>query len=166
MNIGTKGIKLIRHFEGGGNYAYNDPVGICTVGVGHALQPHRRCTRADFERYGTRERPRMTDEHVNDILRRDLRAFTEGVSRLVRASTKQHEFDAMVSLAFNIGLGAFESSSVRRLHNLRLGFAAGRAFLAWNKGTIGGRLQELAGLTRRRKAERYLYRNNRLKFEF
>jgi lysozyme len=166
MRIGKKGIRLIKHFEGGGNYAYNDPVGICTVGVGHALVPHRRCTAADFQRYGSREHPKMTDEHVDDILRRDLKNFMDRVTQLVRASTKQHEFDAMVALAFNIGLGGFEKSSVRRLHNLRMGFLAGRAFLVWNKGTIDGRLQELPGLTRRRKAERYLYRNNALKFNF
>lgn len=166
MKIGAKGIKVIITFEGKANYAYNDPVGICTVGVGHALKPHRRCTAADFERYGSAARPRLSDERVEAILRRDLEAFEEGVSKLVRRSTRQHEFDAMVSLAFNIGLGAFESSSVLKWHNRRLGFLAGRAFLAWNKGKINGELVELAGLTRRRKSERYLYRNNKLRFQF
>jgi lysozyme len=104
----------------------------------------------------------MTDAHVDRILRRDLAHFEAGVTGLVRRSTRQREFDAMVSLAFNIGLGGFQGSSVRRLHNLRLGFLAGRAFLLWNRG--GG--QVLAGLTRRRKAERWLYRKNALRFHF
>ena len=164
MRVSQKAIRLISHFEGRAKFAYNDPVGICTVGVGHALKPHRRCTAADFAKYGTRAAPNMTDARVDRILRRDLTSFENRVSELVRRSTKQHEFDAMVALAFNIGIGGFESSSVRRLPNLRLGFLAGRAFLAWNKGTVNGRLVALAGLTRRRKSERWLYRKNALNF--
>src|SRR6185503_18703760 len=104
--VSGKAIALISHFEGRANYAYNDPVNICTVGVGHALKPHRQCTPDDYKRYGTKSHPRMSDQHVDQILRRDLEGFEEGVARLVRADTWQREFDAMVCLAFNIGLGA------------------------------------------------------------
>jgi lysozyme len=162
MRISDKGIRLISHFEGRANFAYNDPVGLCTVGVGHLLQPPRSCTSADFARYGTRSHPKMTNEHVDRVLRRDLAHFEEGVTRLVRKDTKQHEFDAMVSLAFNIGLGGFQGSSVRRLHNARQGFLAGAAFMLWVRGA--GNPTPLAGLVRRRKSERYLYRRNRLNY--
>jgi lysozyme len=158
MNVSQKAIRLISHFEGRANFAYNDPVGICTVGVGHALTPHRRCSSEDFARYGTREHPKMSDEHIDRVLRRDLDSFEQGVTGLVRRDTLQREFDAMVSLAFNIGVGAFATSTVLRMHNARKSFRAGLAFLMWNKA--GG--STLLGLTRRRRAERVLYRTGRL----
>lgn len=160
MRISGKAIRLISHFEGRANYAYNDPVGVCTVGVGHALKPHRQCSRHDFRRYGTRDNPKMSDAHVDRILRRDLRHFEDGVERLVRRGTKQHEFDALVSLAFNIGLNGFASSTVLRMHNRRRSWAAGAAFMLW----VFAAGWRLPGLVRRRRAERFLYRKNRLRF--
>lgn len=158
--VSGKAISLLSHFEGRANYAYNDPVNVCTVGVGHALTPHRRCLTEDYRRYGTRDEPKMSKEHVDNILRRDLANFEQGVERLVRSSTTQHEFDALVSLAFNIGLGAFEGSSVRRLHNAGRPYLAGAAFMLWVKG--GGQIWP--GLVRRRRSERYLYRKGGLRF--
>ena len=160
MQVSNKAIRLISHFEGRANYAYMDPVNVCTVGVGHALRPHRHCTLEDYERYGTRTKPKMTDAHVDRILRRDLANFEEGVTSLVRKDTLQREFDAMVCLAFNIGLGGFRGSSVLRLHNARRGYLAGLAFLMWVRG--GGRI--LPGLVRRRRSERYLYRRGGLRW--
>ena len=154
MKVSDRAIRLISHFEGRANYAYNDPVGICTVGVGHALKPHRRCTTADYKRYGSRAEPRMSDEHVDRILRRDLATFEEGVARMVRPSTTQQQFDALVCFAFNIGLAGFSESSVRRFHNAYRSYLAGLAFMLWVKG--GGRT--LPGLVRRRRSERWLYR--------
>ena len=159
-HVSNKAIRLISHFEGRANYVYDDPVGVATVGVGHALKPHRRATAADKARYGTRANPKMSDEHVDRILRRDLAIFEEGVARLVHRGTTQSEFDSLVSLAFNIGINGFAGSSVRRLHNARRPFLAGLAFLMWVKG--GG--QTLPGLVRRRRAERYLYRKGGLRF--
>lgn len=162
MEIGSNGIHLIRHFEGSTNYAYDDVAGVCTVAVGHALRPRRRCTTDDFKKYGSRAEPRMTDAKVEQLLRRDLDIFEEGVAVAIgprrMKTTRRHEFSAMVCLAFNIGLGAFAKSSVLRLHKSRLGFAAGAAFRLWNKALLNGQLVEVAGLSRRRKSERWLYR--------
>jgi lysozyme len=160
MQVSSKAIRLISHFEGRANYAYNDPVGVCTVGVGHALTPHRRCTEADYDRYGRRDNPRMSDEHVDRILRRDLKRFEEGVTQLVRKSTLQREFDAMVCLAFNIGIGGFKGSTVLRMHNARRSYLAGLAFMRW---VFGGGVV-LPGLVRRRRSERYLYRKGGLRW--
>lgn len=154
MRISRRGIDLLSHFEGRALFAYDDPVNVCTVGVGHTLNPHRRCTRNDFARYGTRQNPKMTDAWVDRILRRDLRKFELAVELLVRKGTKQHEFDSLVSLAFNIGIGAFGKSTVLKEHNKGHSYRAGLAFLLWVKG--GG--QTLPGLVRRRRAERWLYR--------
>jgi len=63
----------------------------------------------------------------------------------------------MVSLCYNIGAGAFAGSTVLREHCAGAYQAAADAFLMWNKATIDGVLKEVAGLTRRRQAERTLY---------
>jgi lysozyme len=71
----------------------------------------------------------------------------------VEADTNENQFSAMVSLAYNIGLKAFQSSSVLRLHRLQDHQRAADAFLMWNKG--GGKV--LPGLVTRRANERKLY---------
>src|SRR5690606_8536313 len=69
----------------------------------------------------------------------------------------QNQFDAMVSLSFNIGAGGFKNSSVVR--RLKAGDVDGAAdaFLLWNKGTVNGKKVAINGLTNRRKAERALF---------
>jgi lysozyme len=63
----------------------------------------------------------------------------------------------MVPLCFNIGMGNFQSSSVLRFHRARDYTSAGDAFLLWDKARVDGQLVEVAGLLRRRQAEKALY---------
>jgi len=84
----------------------------------------------------------------------DLDAFAGGVSAALTGETSQNQFDAMVSLAYNIGAGAFKSSTLLRLHNAGDFTAADAQFAVWNKQA--GKV--LAGLTRRRAAEAAMYR--------
>lgn len=72
-------------------------------------------------------------------------------------NTTQNQFDAMVSLCYNIGPANFATSSVAKLHNAGNHSAAADAFLKWNKGRVRGKLTVLEGLNRRRHAERKLY---------
>ncbi len=84
----------------------------------------------------------------------DLAAFAAKVDALVgMVPTTQHQFDAMVSLAYNIGVGALGKSTVLRLHKAGDYLGAARAFLMWNKND--GKV--MRGLTRRRLAEADLY---------
>lgn len=164
MRITDRGVELVEHFEGTLPFAYNDPVGFCTFGTGHLIR-RSACTSADVANFGSREHPKPgARARARRILAEDLERFARGVRPLVRRDTLDREFEAMVSLAFNIGLGqepgpgrkgsGFAGSSVRRHHNARRPFRAGLAFLLWNKA--GGRV--LLGLSRRRRAERKLYR--------
>ncbi len=167
MNIGRNGIALIHHFEGRTPYAYNDPVGFCTAGPGILL--HRsKCTRADYEKYGTKDRPKISDEEYEKMFKRNIEPREKELQEIIGSrrmrSTKRHEFSALLSLGWNIGMGALKTSSVMRFHKLRLGFAAGRAFLLWDKA--GSPPRPMAGLTRRRKAERHLYRKGEYKVNF
>jgi lysozyme len=155
MRTGPRGRALIKHFEGVVPFAYSDPAGHCTFGVGHLI--HRgACSMVDRKRWGTRERP-ASQEVVDRVLMGDLRPREEAVERLVKVRISQHEFDALVSLLFNVGEGNFATSTVLRELNKGHRYRAGLAFLLWNRA--GGRV--LLGLSRRRRAERRLFRKGR-----
>lgn len=154
MRITDRGVELVEFFEGTIPFAYNDPAGHCTFGTGHLI--HRgACMIGDYRNFGSRSQPKAgARARARRILGEDLDRFAAGVRALVRRDTTVREFEAMVSLAYNIGLGAFAGSTVRRQHNARRSFRAGLAFLMWDRA--GGRT--LLGLSRRRRAERKLYR--------
>lgn len=144
MNVDARGIILIKSFEGLRLNAYPDPGtggAPWTIGYGH--------TGPDVYR-GLK----ITEAQAEALLRQDLARFERGVDRLVEgAFTSQVQFDAMVSLAYNIGLGGFQRSSVLRHHRAGNKLRAAASFLMWVKAA--GRT--LPGLVRRRNAERKLY---------
>jgi lysozyme len=144
MQISDAGIALIKQFEGCELKAYPDPAtggDPWTIGVGH--------TGADVK-------PGLviTDERAEELLRKDLEKFERAVEQAVGdALLEQQQFDACVSLAFNIGGANFRSSTLVSL--LKEGDTDGAAqqFVRWNKAA--GKV--MAGLTRRREAERDLF---------
>lgn len=94
---------------------------------------------------------RITEAEAEALLRSDLKYFEKSVNRLITRPLTQHEYDAIVSFAFNVGAGALEISTFRRRvnagENKPLCFK--QEFIRWNKGPNG----VLPGLTRRREAE-------------
>jgi lysozyme len=86
----------------------------------------------------------------------DLGRFAQGVSAALTGETSQPQFDAMVSLAYNIGTGAFKASTLLRLHNAGDFDKAADQFAVWNKQA--GKV--LNGLVRRRAAEAAMYRGD------
>jgi len=144
VKVSQAGIELIKRFEGKRNKAYRDVGGILTIGYGH--------TGTDVKPFSN-----WTDEQCEAALKRDLERFEEGVSMLLgSAPTTENEYAAMVSLSYNIGISAFGRSTVLRKHKEGDKEAAAAAFLLWNK--VRGAV--VAGLTRRRLAERDLYLEN------
>lgn len=144
MKVSTQGRALIASFEGLRLDAYQCPAGAWTIGYGHTgnVKPGDRITAAE----------------ADAILAGDLQSFEHMVSaELAGVETNQSEFDALVSLAFNIGIGGFRQSTVLRLHKADDRAGAARAFSMWNKATVNGKLVELPGLTRRRAEEAALY---------
>ncbi len=155
-NISSKGVRLIAGFEGFRGYVYNDAAGHATVGYGHLLH-FGPLTAEDVRKYGTRELPRLSRIGGQVLLRRDiLTKAANPVRRLVKVPITQNEFDALVSLVFNIGPSGFASSTVLNQLNQNRRGRAGAAFLLWNKA--GGRV--LLGLSRRRRVERKLFRRD------
>jgi lysozyme len=151
--LSKRGLDLIAEFEGFVPYAYNDAAGHATVGYGRLLH-HGPVTAKDRERYGTRDKPKVTHEMGLRMLEEDTEAFERVVQSLVRVPVTQGEFNALVSFSFNVGAGALRDSTLLRLLNGHKRRLAAREFVKWNKA--GGRV--LPGLTRRREAEARMFR--------
>jgi lysozyme len=131
----------IEGWEGLRLNAYQDSVGVWTIGYGH--------TGPDVTPGQT-----ITNAQADALLAADLGKFEAGITRAVGgAATTQGQFDAMVSLSYNIGLGNFGQSTVLREHLQGAYQQAADAFLLWNKA--GG--QVLPGLVTRRQGERAVY---------
>lgn len=145
MKVSPKGRDLIAEFEGLRLAAYLCPAGVWTIGYGHT----RGVKPGDTLDSAT---------HAKILLDEDLAEWAADVElALGGANTTQHEFDAMTSLAFNVGVPGFKGSTVLRLHKAGDHQGAARAFGLWNKATVNGKLVEMPGLTRRRAAEAALY---------
>ncbi|MGN6142413.1 MAG: lysozyme [Mesorhizobium sp.] len=125
--------------------AYTDSAGIWTIGVGHTSAAGAPKVTKGM---------RITAAQADEILSHDLAAVEKTVNGAVKVALNQNEFDALVSLVFNIGGGAFKGSTL--LRKLNAGDRAGAAdqFLVWNKATVKGKKVALPGLTVRREAER------------
>ena len=139
MHTSQKGLDLIKSFEGLRLSAYKDVVGVVTIGYGTTS--------------GVKMGDTITKERAEELLREDVRRFEGYVGRLVKVPLTQGQYDALVSFAYNLGPGALERSTL--LDQLNRGDYDGAAeqFGRWVKA--GGRT--LAGLVRRRKAERALF---------
>lgn len=143
MKINQEGLDLIKRFEGLRLEAYQDAVGVWTIGYGHTrtVRPGQTISEAEAE----------------DLLRQDLDTFEEAVSRLVKVPLNENEFSALVSLTFNIGEGAFGRSTALKRLNAGDRKGAADAMEWFNKVRQGGQFVELRGLTRRRAAEKALF---------
>lgn len=141
--LSQAGVDLIKQFEGMELKAYPDPGSggePWTIGIGHTG--------------GVRPGDVITEARAEQLLRQDVGRFEKAVNKLAPRTT-QNQFDAMVSLAFNVGEGNLAKSSVIRKHNAGDFAGAAQSFALWNKAA--GRV--MAGLTRRRAAEASLYRS-------
>lgn len=144
LKVSRAGLELIKSFEGCRLEAYPDPGtggDPWTIGWG-STGP------------GIRKGVVWTQEQADSRFREDVDAFAQGVTSLIgTAPTSQGQFDAMTSLAYNVGLGNFRESTLLRLHKEGDYAGAAAQFSRWNKAA--GRV--LPGLTRRRAAEAKLY---------
>jgi lysozyme len=141
QRIGEAGLELIKKFESFEDDWYFCPANKKTIGYGHVYQKGDDFTTP------------ITEEFAATLLQRDAGEAEQAVCRSIKVPLTQNQFDALASLAFNIGGRRFSGSSlVRELNNGNLQAAADQ-FLVWRKG--GGKI--LPGLVRRRTAERALF---------
>ncbi|CAM6806743.1 lysozyme [Enterobacter hormaechei] len=144
MQTSDKGISLIKQFEGCKLTAYQDSVGVWTIGYGWTQPVDGKPIRAGMT---------IKQETAERLLKTGLVSYESDVSRLVKVGLTQGQFDALVSFTYNLGARSLSTSTL--LRKLNSGDYAGAAdeFLRWNKA--GGKV--LNGLTRRREAERALF---------
>lgn len=139
MNTSQRGIELIKKSEGVRYQAYDDGVGVWTIGVGHTK--------------GVVKGDKIDDAKVDEFLRQDLESAEYAVNTLVKVDLTQAAFDALISFTFNLGSGALSRSTLLKLLNAGDRAGAAAEFSKWTKA--GGK--ELPGLVTRRAAERALF---------
>lgn len=163
--INTAGLELVKRWEGilDGDPTtvnldpYLDPVGIWTIGWGHAL----RDTAGRYLRAWQGAEARalypdgITPEQAEVLLRADLLDAARDVSAVVEVPLTENQFSALTSFQFN--LGALKGSTLRRRLNVGDYLGAADEFLRWNKGRVNGQLRVLPGLVARRADERRLF---------
>lgn len=148
MKTSPKGLSLIKEFEGFRGKAYLCPAGVPTIGYGST----NGVTMDDVRRGRT-----ITKAQAEKLLIEQLEEYERGVEAACKVEPNQHQFDALVSFAYNVGVSAMRGSSVIKAHNRGDFNAAARAFGLWTKARVNGKLTELPGLVRRRAAEAALY---------
>ena len=166
-DVPQQAIELIKSFEGilDGDPstvnldAYLDPVGIWTIGWGHAVRFRGQFLRGAENRGIARALfpGGITRAQAEALLRGDLVDTASNVLSLVKVLLGDGQYGALVSFAFNVGIGALSKSTLLRKLNARDFAGAADQFLLWNKGRKNGVLVELPGLTRRRRAERAMF---------
>lgn len=144
MKVDNEGIDLIGQFEGLRLNAYDDGVGVWTIGWGTTVYPSG---------VKVKKGDKITLEQAKQYKAYDLARFEKAVNDAVKVPLNQNQFNALVSLAYNIGVSAFaDSTLVKRLNDGNYTAAADQ-FLVWvNAG--GKRMQ---GLVNRRNKERELF---------
>jgi lysozyme len=156
MKVSQKCIDNIKKDEGVRQRPYQCPALLWTVGVGHVIDPQH--AKVPIAQRKALPIPSGWDralsmEEVDEILRKDLSRFEQGVSRLITAPLTQGQFDALVSFSFNVGLGNLQNSTLRMKVNRQEYEAAAEQFLVWTKA--GGKV--LPGLVKRRTHEKEMF---------
>lgn len=143
MRTSANGLRFIAGFEGWRSHAYPDPGtggAPWTIGFGHT---------------GRDVHPGLVISRARgfQLLRRDVATAEAAIARYVKVGLSQHRYDALVSFIYNVGVGNFATSTLLRELNHSHYHAAADQFLRWTRGGSG----VMAGLVRRRQAERALF---------
>lgn len=142
LAVSAAGYAGITHFEGKVNTVYLDPIAIPTVCVGHTAT----VTTKDLGK-------RYSDERCAELLAADSAYAQAGVKRYVKVALTQEQYDALVSFAFNVGVGNLASSTLLRKLNAGDCLGAAAEFPRWNRA--GGKV--LRGLSERRAWEQAMF---------
>ncbi|MFV5363688.1 lysozyme [Acinetobacter oleivorans] len=144
MSLSVEGVNQICNFEGLKLSAYDDGTGVWTIGYGTTRYPNGK---------RVSEEDRCSLEQAKTYMQHDLKIFERAVNSSVKVPLKQNQFDTLVSLTYNIGVGAFKHSTLLKKLNSGDYKEAANQFDVWvNAG--GKRLQ---GLVNRRAMEKKLF---------
>ena len=145
MKISPRGLELIKDFEGFSSSSYLCPAKIPTIGWGNTFYEDGRKVKLG-DQISKTDALKLLEVVAN-------RDFADKIFPAIKVKVTQSQFDAMVSLAYNIGTGAFLKSTLLKKVNAGDFAGAGEEFLRWNKANG----KEVLGLTRRREREKQLF---------
>jgi lysozyme len=147
MKISKQGLELIKGFEKFIQKPYLDAVGVATIGYGSTYY-------LDGTEVSMQDSP-ITEAQATILLET---IFEKDFAKYIPENVNQNQFDALSSLVYNIGTGAFFKSTLRKKVKVNPNdLSIEQEFWKWNKGRVDGQLVELKGLTIRRKKESELY---------
>ena len=146
MTASQNCINIIKMFEGYKAKAYLCPAGVVTIGFGSTMyQDGRKIKIGDT----------INEQQANELLMWELKNKSISFHGL---NLNQNQFDSCLSFVYNLGIGAFAKSTLRKKILINPNDPSIKLeFMKWNKATVGGQLMVLKGLTRRRIAEADLY---------
>ena len=139
MKISKEGIALIKKFEGIELQAYQDSVGVWTIGYGHTK--------------GVKEGDNISLKKAEEMLEEELVEYEGYINNMVELGLEQNQFDALVAWVYNLGPTNLRESTLLKVLNQGLFEEVPFEIKRWNKA--GG--QVLNGLVRRREAEALLF---------
>ena len=139
MIISTAGVDLLTHFEGLRLEAYQDSVGVWTIGYGHTK--------------GVTPSMKITESQANNLLKTELIEYQNYINEMVNISLDQCQFDALVCWVYNLGPTNLKNSTLLTLLNQGVKFQIPEQIRRWNRA--GGKV--LKGLVRRREAEALMF---------
>ena len=147
MRISSKGLNLIKTFEGLKLESYQCQAGVWTIGYGHTHKVTKGM--------------KITEEQADYYLRQDVKTVTVNLDKFIskhNLSLNQNQYDALCSFIFNVGYGNFLSSSIcKGLINKEPIENFPKYFSLWNKVRVNGVLTVSNGLIKRRKSEASLF---------
>jgi lysozyme len=141
MNISVEGISLIKKFEGCELEAYQDSVGVWTIGYGHTKD--------------VKQGDKINQDEAENLLEEEMPEYEGYINDMVEVSLEQCQFDALVSWVYNLGPTNLSSSTLLKVLNEVDYDEVPFQIKRWNKA--GGKVLE--GLTRRREAEALLFQD-------
>ena len=156
MKVSQRCKDMIKHHEGVRFKPYRCPAKLWTIGVGHVLYPDQGrlpLDQRDAFPLAPEDNRTFSRAEVDGLLAFDLQRFEVGVSRLFPMGLTQNQNDALVSFAFNLGLGGLQRSTLRQKMLRGETQEAADEFLKFVRG--GGKI--LPGLVKRRNDERALF---------
>ena len=139
MKLGERGTEMLKYFEGCKLTAYQDSVGVWTIGYGHTKGVYDGMT--------------ITQDQAEQMLLSELEEYEGYIENMVTVPLTQNQFDALVVWVYNLGPTNFKNSTLLKELNAGNYNAAGQEITRWNKA--GGKV--LAGLVKRREAEAELF---------
>ena len=139
MKLGERGTEILKYFEGCKLTAYQDSVGVWTIGYGHTKGVYDGMT--------------ITQDQAEQMLLSELEEYEGYIENMVTVPLTQNQFDALVVCVYNLRPTNFKNSTLLKELNAGNYNAAGQEITRWNKA--GGKV--LAGLVKRREAEAELF---------